>query len=150
MEKTQTYEIKSGSSLGTCLFTDHRHVNIFIRVLNFAVGLNPEIILTAKFSRSTVFHCIFSKQCIQIKKCYLNPCQNDDSFSILRLSHLIKSLSPAPPPPPPAHFRVLKVSTLEVRKHSLANEAEDGLEGRLVLAGAHNVCGVAGIGVHTK
>ena len=74
-------------------------------------------------------------------------CQNDDSFSILGLSHLIKSLSPSPPP---AHFRVPKVSTLEVRKHSLANEAEDGLEGRLVFAGAHDVCGVAGIGVHTK
>ena len=26
---------------------------VFIRMLNFAVGLNPEIILTAKFSRSS-------------------------------------------------------------------------------------------------
>ena len=34
--------------------------------------------------------------------------------------------------------------------HSLANEAEDGFERRLVLPGTHNVCCVADIRVHTK
>ena len=36
------------------LFVDHRCINVFIHVLNFH-GLNCEIILTAKFSLSTVF-----------------------------------------------------------------------------------------------
>ena len=37
-----------------CLFVDHRHVNVFIHMLNFVIGLNREIFLTAIFSRSTV------------------------------------------------------------------------------------------------
>jgi len=36
------------------LFTDHRHVILFFACLIFAVGLDREIILTAKFSQSTV------------------------------------------------------------------------------------------------
>ena len=36
------------------LFTDHRHVILFFACLIFAVGLDREIISTAKFSRSTV------------------------------------------------------------------------------------------------
>ena len=45
----------SGSvDLRASLFTDHRRVILFFACLIFAVGLNREIILTAKFSRSTV------------------------------------------------------------------------------------------------
>ena len=41
-------------NLCASIFTDHRHVILFVACLIFTVGLNCEIILTAKFSRSTV------------------------------------------------------------------------------------------------
>ena len=37
------------------LFTDHYHVILFFACLIFMVDLGSEIILTAKFSRSTVY-----------------------------------------------------------------------------------------------
>ena len=40
--------------LHASLFTDHRRVILFFVCLIFAVGLDREIILTVKFSRSTV------------------------------------------------------------------------------------------------
>ena len=49
-----TFTCTSGSvDLCTSLFSDCRHVDLFFVCLNFAVGLNREII-TAKFSQSTV------------------------------------------------------------------------------------------------
>ena len=40
--------------LRASLFTDHRRIILFFTCLIFAVGLDREIFLTAKFSRSTV------------------------------------------------------------------------------------------------
>ena len=43
------------------LFVDHHCVNVFIRVSNFVVNLNREIILTAKFSQSMVVFIPYNK-----------------------------------------------------------------------------------------
>ena len=63
------------------LFTDHRCIILFFVCLIFAVGLDREIILTAKFSQSTVFSsnekkifgpsvcCLWYKTCLRISYC---------------------------------------------------------------------------------
>ena len=50
------YRTFTSGRVGMCtrLFVHHHCVNVFLRELNFR-GLNHEIILTAKFSQSTVF-----------------------------------------------------------------------------------------------
>ena len=54
----RTFNLESVDLL-TSLFVDHRCVILFFTCLIFAVGLNREIILIAKFSQSTVrtYHC---------------------------------------------------------------------------------------------
>ena len=65
----------------TSLFTDHCRIILFFACLIFAVGLNREIILTAKFSQSTVFSsnekkifgpsvcCLWYETCLRISYC---------------------------------------------------------------------------------
>ena len=60
----------SGSvDLWASLFTDHRCVILFFVCLIFAIGLDCEIILTVKFSRSTVIiHKESSAYCMNLRK----------------------------------------------------------------------------------